>query len=173
MATSFSGSVKLLLNWSYQSTDLLGLVTAFTSKFTDAATEFTDGESANQAEFIWADRRTVTFATGTDDIDLYGSLTDVFGVTLNTKVVKTLVVYNRSTTAGQDLLLGGASSNQFDTIFDAVGTSVATVRAGGFVAFHAPRDGYAVTSSTADVLRVQHDGSVGDITYDILLIGTK
>lgn len=173
MTTSFSGNVKLLMNWNYQSTDLLSLVTAFNAKFTDATTEYADGESANQAEFIWADRRTVTLATTNDDIDLYGSLTDAFGETLNIKVVKTLVIYNRSTTAGEDLLVGGASSNQFDTLFDAVGTSVATVRAGGFVAFHAPRDGYAVTSSTADVLRVQHDGSVGDITYDILVIGTK
>lgn len=172
MTTSFSGSVKVGLGWSYQSTDLLSLVAAFNSKY-DVSTSYTDGESADQSEFIWADRRTVTVATTNDDIDLYGTLTDAFGLTINPKVIKTLLIYNRATASTEDLLVGAAGSNQFATIFNGGTTSVARVDPGGCVLWHSPRVGYAVTSSTADILRVQHSGSAGDISYDIIMIGTK
>lgn len=172
MTTSFSGSVKVGMNWNYQSVDLLSLVTAFNSKY-DVSTTFTDGESTDQAEFVWADRRTVTLATTNDDIDLYGTLTDAFGATLNPKVIKTLLIFNRATVATEILLVGAASSNQFDAIFNGGATSVGRADPGGCVLFHSPRVGYAVTSSTADILRVQHSGSAGDISYDIVVIGTK
>lgn len=172
MTTSFSGSLKVKLDWTYQSTDLLSLVTAFKSDYS-VSTTYTDGESTDQSEFIWADRRTVTVATTNDDIDLYGTLTDAFGATINPKVIKTLLIYNRVTTAGEDLLVGAAGSNQFATIFNGGTSSVARVDPGGCVLWHSPRVGYAVTSSTADILRVQHSGSAGDISYDIFVIGTK
>ena len=57
---------------------------AYTDKFTPLVQKIqkiTDGTTANKADLLYADERTVT--TGADDdIDLAGVLTDAFGTTI-------------------------------------------------------------------------------------------
>lgn len=43
--------------------------------------QFTDGTTANKADLVWADTRTIA-ASGSEDLDLAGELTTAFGDTL-------------------------------------------------------------------------------------------
>lgn len=133
---------------------------------------FADGVAAGQANRVWADTRTIA-ASGTDDIDLSGALLDAFGAADVFVKVKTIVV---TAAAGNtnNVVVGGAASAQFGSIFGDV-TDKVVVRPGGVFALSVGSgdlNGYAVTATTADILRVANSGAGTSVTYDILVIGT-
>lgn len=133
---------------------------------------FTDGVAAGKADRVWQDTRTIA-ASGTDDIDLSGPLLDAFGSADVFAKVKTIVV---SAAAGNtnNVVVGGAASAQFGSIFGDV-TDKVVVRPGGVFALSvgaADLNGYAVTATTADILRVANSGAGTSVTYDIIVIGT-
>lgn len=78
---------------------------------------FTSGTGANQANEVWSDTRTVALSTS-DDIDLYGGLTDAFGTTLNFTGIKAIFIRAASAN-GDNLSIGGDATAPFDTIFNA------------------------------------------------------
>ena len=171
MTTTLTGSIQIASDWDYQSTDDIGIVTRDknTNNFSSA---FTSGTGANQVNWTWRDRRTVTAGSPNDDIDLYGSLVDVFGQTINAVTIKELLIVNRSVTTGDNLDIGGAGSNPIVSMFSGSATAVVTVGAGGAISLSSPVSGFAVASGSADVLRIAYDGASGSITYDIFLKGT-
>lgn len=122
---------------------------------------------------MWRDRRFVTSSTTTDDLDLAGGLTNVFGETITLATIRLILIHNRSITAGDDLDIGGAAANPLTSIHDGSGTAKFTVRASGICVLSAPLDGYAVTGGSADTLRVTHAGASEAITYDIVIVGVE
>lgn len=171
MADTLTGELKVQSTWNFENS--LSNSTTEDSTTYKLVQSWTDGTSTNNVNQMWHDRRTVTLATGSDDLDLAGSLTNAFGNTVTFATVREIVVYNRSTTAGEDLYVGAATSNALSSLFEGSTTAKITVRASGIFVISAPLDGYTVTAGSADVLRVNHSGSVGDITYDIIIKGTE
>ncbi len=128
------------------------------------------GTGANQASNMFHDVRTIA-ASGTDNLDLSGVLTNVFGVTLVFTKIKALFV--KAAAANTNDVLLGNGANPFIGPFGAAGASVVTVKPGGIALFVAPDvNGYAVTASTGDILKVANSSSGTSVTYDIVILGT-
>ena len=131
---------------------------------------FTDGTGENQAKSVFADERTLT-ASSTENLDLAGALTDVFGNTITFTKVKALIVQAASGNTN-DVLVGGAASNGFISwVGDA--TDIVKVKPGGTFAIVAPdATGLAVTAGTGDILKIANSSSGTSVTYKIVVVGT-
>jgi hypothetical protein len=132
--------------------------------------QLADGTGANAITRAFTDTRTLA-ASATEDIDLAGGLTDALGQVLTFTKLRAIVVRAASTNTN-NVVLGGASSNALATVFGAT-THTLTIRPGGAVALIAPdATGYAVTATTADLLRVANSAGGSAVSYDIVLLGT-
>lgn len=131
---------------------------------------FDDGTGASQINQVFADTRTLA-ASATEDLDLAGGLTNALGATVTFTKVRALIIRPAATNTN-NVLVGGASSNQFSTPFGA-GTHTVTVRPGGLLALVAPdATGYVVTAGTGDLLKLANSSSGTGVTYDIVILGT-
>lgn len=127
------------------------------------------GTSSEQADRIYQFNETLA-ASGTRDLDLSGSLTDSLGQTVVFVEVTSVVLINKATVAGSDLLLG-AGSNPMATLWGTAGDQI-RVKAGGFLALAAKYDpAYAITAATADILRITNESGSATVEYDIIIIG--
>ena len=179
MTISIATTLEVKLNWTYQ--DVKELSTPEDSKNYKYTLTMTDGSSAEQNEAMWHDRRRLTPSTSTDDLDLYGGLTDVFGNTLNFTYVRQLIIYNRgvpdgsggwTATAGEDVEIGNAASNPWSAPFAGTGTSKLKLPSGGMLVLTGPEDGWAVTDSSSDTLRLALNGSgSNDVDVDVIITG--
>ena len=141
------------------------------------------GTGDNQVDQMWHDQRTLSPGSTTDDLDLAGGLTNVFGTTVTFAVLKVLYVHNlgvrtsdtvQTPTDGEDLQVGGQGTEAMNAWLNANDAAELTLRSGGELLVTAPMDGYTVTAGTADILRILHDGiGVEDIVYNIFLAGVK
>lgn len=132
---------------------------------------FPSGTGAGQADKVFADRRTLA-ASATENLDLAGSLTDALGATLTFARVRALLI-EASSANTNNVLVGGAASAQFATMFGDA-TDVLVVRPGGLVLLVAPdTTGYAVAATTGDLLKVANSSSGTGVTYDITILGTS
>jgi hypothetical protein len=128
-----------------------------------------NGTGANQANEIWADTRTIA-ASGTEDIDLNGGVSDIFGTAIAFTKIKALIVVADPTNVN-DVVIGGAASNAVSTIFGAT-THTQKVKPGGMVAIVAPdANGYGLTAGTADLLKVANSGAGSGVNYTIIVVG--
>lgn len=135
------------------------------------ALQLATGTGANQADQLWSDTRTIA-ASGTDPLDLAGSLVDALGTTLTFARVKGLIVYAAAGNVN-DVVIGGAASNTFVGPFvDA--TDKVKVRPGGLLVLMAPAaTAYPVTASTGDQLLIANSGGTTSVTYDVVIIGAS
>ena len=179
MAPTLKTNFRPTVVWEYRNPNDLGEIVDDESRTMD--TELANGTGENQSNIMWKDRRLVTVATPNDDLDLAGGLVDVFGTTLTFVKIKVIRIINLgepdgsggwTETAGEDLLVGAAAVNPFDAFLDGDGTAKVTIPSGGALLMSGPLDGWLVVPSAVDILRIAHDGSAGDIEYDIVLIGT-
>jgi hypothetical protein len=127
------------------------------------------GTASGQADQIWTDTRTVT-ASGTDALDLAGSLTGPLGGTLTFVKLKALLVraaagntnnvrLNRPASNGVPLFL--AASDGIDIL------------PGGLFLWVAPGAGVTVTAATGDLINIDNSGAGTSVTYDVVVIGTS
>jgi hypothetical protein len=135
------------------------------------AMQLASGTAAGQADLIFSDQRTIT-ASGTDALDLAGSLVDALGSTLTFARVKGLIVYAASGNVN-DVVIGGAASNTWvNWVGDA--TDKVKVKPGGIFCLFAPgANGYPVTAATADQLLIANGGAGTSVTYDVVIIGAS
>ena len=134
------------------------------------AYSFANGNLANEVNQVFTDKRTLA-ATTSEELDLSGGLTDVYGNSIAFTKIKALLVVADSTNGG-NIEVGGAAANGFNDWVGAVGDYV-SVPPGGTMLIVAPDlAGYAVTASTADLLKVNNtDASSGD--YEIFVLGVE
>lgn len=126
---------------------------------------FADGAAALQGNVLYAATRVL--GGSSEDLDLSGVLSDLYGSTVTMARVKTIYVKNNSSSA--TLTLGSASSNQWATLLNSTGTL--TLRPGAFVLVGTPdATGWTVTASTGDLLKVA--GTTSE-SYDIVLLGAS
>ncbi len=170
MTSALASKIRPTIVWEYR--DALDLSTVTDDESRRLVTDLANGTGENQANIMWHDRRLVTAATPDDvlNLDLAGGLTDVFGTTLSFVKIKAMLFINRgipngsggwTTALGADLLIGGASANQFDTFVNASGTAKIVVPSGGALLMSAPVDGWAVTAGTGDILLASHSSLRG------------
>lgn len=167
MSTALSAVVKASISALYQ--NLLDHGSADYKPQVNYSLSFADGAGAGQAQKIFSDTRTLA-ASATEDLDLAGSLTDAFGATLTFTEIKAILIKAAAGNAN-NVIVGGASSNQFATPFGA-GTHTLTVRPGGLLLLAAgDATGYGVTAGTGDLLKIANSAGGTSVTYDIVLIG--
>ena len=126
------------------------------------------GTAVEQANALWYDTRTL--AATAENLDLAGGVTDAFGDALTFTKIKKLLIRNNNTTSGQVLIVGPATASGITTIWGTVTTSGETIGANGVMMKANPTAGFAITSATADLLRL--DAGTCTVVYDIVVIGT-
>jgi len=129
-----------------------------------------DGTAAGQADLLFSDQRTIT-ASSNEDLDLSGSLTDVYGTTLAFVKVKVIAIYAASGNTN-NVQVGPAASNGFLGPFADASDQI-DIAPGGTMLLTAPSAGWTVTASTGDLLNIANSGAGTGVTYDIVIIGTS
>ncbi len=130
-----------------------------------------DGTGLGQADKIFFDRRTLA-ASASEDLDLAGTLLDIYGATITFARIKTMLI---AADAGNtnNVIVGNATTNGFITWVGAAAHTV-TVRPGGVLLVAASdATSYAVTAGTGDLLHVANSGAGTSVTYDVVLIGAS
>ena len=161
----------LKITTDLQSSSVLDLSTVKDALLHEIKTTLSTGTSANQADKVWHDRRTLG-AGVSESLDLAGSLTDAFGATVTMAKIKGVLIYNRETTTGLYLQVGGAASNAWSAGMLVDATDKIKIGPSGYNAWASPIDGYAVTAGTGDILKIDNP-SAAAVTYDIIIIGTS
>jgi hypothetical protein len=134
------------------------------------AMSLVDGTGAGQADLVFHDRRTLS-ASGTEDLDLAGSLEDAFGATLTFARVK--AIYVGAAAANTNLVQVTRPASNGLALFLAASDGIA-VRPGGFFAWGASdATGVAVTAGTGDLLTFTNSAGSTSVTYDIVIIGAS
>lgn len=169
MATNLRTTLNVAMNWLYRNIDSDSGRETRDSNSISIVDVLENGVVIDTADKIWYDRRTVNDAAD-DDLDLAGGVTDAFGNALTFAKIKAILVHNRNTTAAENLLVGGGSAPIVSHL--GAGGDIVRVGPGGvFLLWNPSLAAYAVTATTADILRLT--GSGGDITYDIAVVGTS
>ena len=175
MPDTLESTLTIVDYWKYQTIDTGRAGPKGEELRERSETIYTKGSADNQLQELFRDRRTVTTSTTADDIDVAGVLSNIFGDMITFVKLRQISIYNLATASGEFLSVGGASSNPITSIFSQSGapaTASINVHPGGVLILSAPKDGFTVTAGSADTLRVNHEGSAGDISYDIILKGT-
>lgn len=167
MADSFNGSIAVVLNATLSGDSDIG-----TSSHTinqNYKTTFTSGTGANQANQMWADTRTIA-ASGADDLDLAGGITNALGTTITFTSIKGIIV-SAAAANTNDVQIGGDATAALAELF-AHSSDIINVKPGGTFAIVNPNaNGYAVTATTADILQITNSSSGTGVTYDIIIVG--
>ena len=161
-------TIQTLLSASFsRNSDLSTVLETIVQPYT---VKLPDGTGTNQANGIWSDRRTLTTVTS-DSLDLFGVLTDSFGVVLNFTKIRAVLIINTETAAGRTLTIGNAGINPCALWFSAAVQSELLHRGG--VSLHvSPADGWAVANGASDILKIDNPTAFS-ITYDVYIVGTR
>lgn len=131
--------------------------------------DFTSGIGANQADRLFTDDRQIA-ASGTEDLDVAGGLTDAFGATITMARVK--AVFFQAALANINNVVIGAGTNPWLTALGATGTI--TLRPGAWFGLCAPDAvAYAVTAATGDILKVANSGAGTVVNYTVMILGAS
>lgn len=129
------------------------------------------GTGAGQADKIFSDQRTLA-ASGTENLDLAGALTDVYGATITFARIKAILIGAASGNTNNVLVGGHATAAFVNWVGDA--TDRVAVRPGGLFALIATdATAYAAVATSADMLTVTNSGAGTGVTYDVILIGAS
>lgn len=165
-------NTKILVQLGASLSSALDLASATSDLDKSRQLNWSSGTTANKADTLWHDERTLA-ASGTEDLDLAGSLSGILGGTVTFAKVKAILVLADSGNTN-DVVLGGASSNGFVGPFGAA-THTVKVPPGGVILMAAP--GAAglgtVTASTGDLLHVANSSSGTSVKYQIVIVGTS
>ena len=131
-----------------------------------ALLQTTDGTTANKADILFVDQRSVASATN-DDLDLAGVLADAYGATITAAEVVALFVINApiSGSANTTDLTIGAGSNPFVGFLGGTAPTIGPIKPGGFVMIGAGDAAGigAVTAATADILRIANSSGAAAV----------
>jgi hypothetical protein len=171
MPDTLAVDIKASFSWLFS--EALNLNSVNDNGKLEYAQSLTDGVSADQADLIFHDQRSVGGGTN-EDLDLTALVHSIYGsiVTYNFAKVKAILVVNLSTTAADVLRVGGAGAGSaFATPFNGSATAQVELPADGCLLLVSRKNGWAVTPGTGDVLRIQNPGGSA-IAYRIAIVGT-
>lgn len=148
---------------------------AFTDKFTptiEKIQKLTDGTTANKADLIYVDERSVSTSSN-DDIDLAGVLTDAFGATITAAEIVSILIINGpiSGSANTTNLTIGVGSNPFLGFLGGTTPTIGPIKPGGvFMISAGHADGVGtVGAGSSDILRIANS-SGATATYQIAIL---
>jgi len=130
---------------------------------------FANGAGANSIQKIWHDQNALA-SGASQDYDLTALGDDALGDAVSLSAFKLLFIRNNSTTAGENLQIGGAVTNGVASCFVAANDGVIVGPGGIHLWVNPSAAGYAVADGSADILRIKNAGT-GSITYDIIIMG--
>lgn len=166
---SGSVSTQIVLKVNATGTKTVGLASIQDPLVEDYTQLLASGTGANQASNLYHAQRTLV-ASASEDLDLAGTLTNAFGVTLTFTKVKALIIH-AATGNTNDVQVGGGGVNSFvNWVADA--SDIVNVKPGGTLILVAPNAaGYAVTAGTGDLLHITNSAGTTSVTYDVIVIG--
>lgn len=150
-------------------TSALDLVTAAAPLTLTNRITMASGTATGLADLCWSDTRTVT-ASGTDPLDLAGSLSGNLGGTLT--IVKLKAVIVRAAAGNTNAVRINRPASNGVPLFIAASDGI-DVLPGGLFVWVAPGAGVTVTAATGDILNIDNSSSGTSVTYDVVLIGTS
>lgn len=132
----------------------------------------TNGTGASQADKIHS--TTVTLAgSATADIDLAGSLTDVFGATLTFARIKAILIKAAAANNASNLMQVTRPAANGVPLFMAAGDGIALRPAAMFMWACGDATGVAVTAGTGDLLTFTNSAGTNTISADVIIIGAS
>lgn len=147
----------------------LDLASATLPLLADWTVLLANGTGAGQASQVFSDTRTLS-ASGSENLDLAGGLTNAFGTTITFTKIKVLAVRARSTNnAANNVNVARGSSNGVP-VFLAASDGV-PLQPGAIFLFVDPT-GVTVTGGTGDILTVTNSAGTNSVDYDIVIVGT-
>lgn len=159
----------LLVSAKVSQTNPLDLVTPTAAMDLGRRIQLATGTGTGQADMIFTDTRTLS-ASGTEDLDLAGSLTGSFGNTLTFARIKGLIVSAAAGNTNNVNVIRPASNGV--PLFLASSDGI-PVKPGGVFAWFAKDAGVAVTASTGDLITFTNSSSGTSVTYDVVIIGAS
>ena len=166
-------SSKINLRIASNLSSALDLVNAQANLSQSFTAELDSGTAAGQADKVFSDTRTLA-ASGTENLDLAGSLTDALGASLTFAKVK--AIYVKAADANtNNVIVGGDATTTFFGMF-ADETDAIVLRPGAcflLACGEADATAYAVTAATADLLKITNSAGGTPVSYDIIIIGTS
>jgi hypothetical protein len=129
---------------------------------------FTDGAGVGQANQIWADKGTIS-ASATNTLDLAGSLSDAFGVSLSFARIKLLYLAAAPGNVNSINLVRPASNGV--PLLLAAGDGIPVVPGGAILWVAPTAAGVPVTAGTGDLIDLVNAGGGSSVAYDITIIG--
>lgn len=165
--STFSGTIKVITDALLQGGLDVGTGRHAVNK--TYSTAYTEGTGASQANQMYTDTRTIA-ASSNDDIDLASGITNAFGTTLLFTSIKGIIVKAASANTN-DIIIGGAATNAFETFLGGTNPSILVVPGGTFALVNPEANGYVVTADTGDILRLTNAAGGTTVDYDIIIIG--
>ncbi|REJ94886.1 MAG: hypothetical protein DWQ35_07390 [Planctomycetota bacterium] len=173
MAASLALDIAASLSWVFQDTQELTTISD-TAKLQFAA-DLANGTADDQADRLWHDERTLATATH-EDLDLTALAASVFenSVTVSLATVRALLLINTATTAGEDLLVGGAGAggNAWASPFNGDQDAQLVLPADATLLLVNKKNTWTIANGASDQLRIANDGT-GSITYRVVIVGTS
>jgi hypothetical protein len=137
--------------------------------FLDWSAGLANGTGAAQASQVYQDTGTLAGSASTN-IDLAGSLTNIFGTTITFTKIKLIALQaDSANNVANNLQLSRGSSNGF-VWFLAASDGFYLAPGASFVWYDPV--GVTVTAATGDILTLTNGAGTNTITYRILIIGT-
>jgi hypothetical protein len=168
MATTVNGNMTLRLNLTHENPESGSTAS---ESFPQITYNVASGTTASSMDKLWTDTRTLA-ASATEDLDLAGALVNKLGDTTVFADVRLICVVASSANTN-NVLVGGAASNQFINWVGNV-TDIVVVKPGGILFLYTPTDpGYAVTAGTGDLLKIANSGGTTGVTYNIYVGGAS
>lgn len=170
LSALISASIDATLSDDAATGDLSTASAASAATKSVTSVRLTDGTGAGQADLLFADTRVLTASTS-EDLDLAGVLTDIFGNTVTAVRIKAILI--QAAAANTTDVIVGAGTNAWETLLNDTGTLTLPPGA-AFLATAGVADatGWTVTAGTGDILQVEETGGE-DVTYNILVIGAS
>lgn len=159
---------QIALKISATGTTAAGLGTADDPISLDWTQNLASGTGANQSSNMFHDRRTLA-PSGTESLDLAGSLTNRFGTTLTFTKIKAVGIKAAAANTNSVQVTRPASNGL--VLFLAASDGFA-LTPGAFSLFVFPdANGVAVTAATGDLLTITNSAGGTSVTYDIFIFG--
>ncbi len=165
-------SLKTILNLSVKAalSNPLDLVTGAAPLEYDYKKTFTNGTTANAADLVFSDTRTIA-ASSNEDLDLAGVLTSIYGSTLTFVEIRAIMIAASSSNTNNVRVTRPASNGV--PLFLAASDGI-DVPPGGVFFWACPSDGkVTVTAGTGDLINVANSSSGSSVTYDVIIVGVS
>lgn len=132
-----------------------------------AILDLVTGTTTGKADLVFSDTRTLA-ASASENLDLAGGLTDVFGAAIT--FAKIVAIYIKASSANTNsVLIGGAASNGFFGFFNDA-TDILKLPPGASVLLTNDA-GFTVTAATGDILKAANSAAGTSVSYDIVAVG--